>query len=77
VVKRVPEGQVDGLVNVVVKRQNLGSFEFEITAATASGGDVDQFCANALDIIKIKEYRLNKKIGLPFLLMLQSPLKGW
>jgi hypothetical protein len=37
VVKRVPEGQVDGLVNVVVKRQNLGSVEFEITAATASG----------------------------------------
>jgi hypothetical protein len=54
VIKRVPEGQVDGLVNVVVKRQNLGSVEFEITAATASGGDVDQFSTNALDIIKVK-----------------------
>jgi hypothetical protein len=54
VVKRVPEGQVDGLVNVVVKRQNLGSVEFEITAATASGGDVDQFSTNALDIMEIK-----------------------
>ncbi len=53
-VKRVPEGQIDGLVNVFVKCQNLGSVEFEITAATASGRDVDQFSANALDIIKIK-----------------------
>jgi hypothetical protein len=54
VVKRVPEGQVDGLVNVVVKCQNLGSVEFEITAATASGGDVDQFSTNAQDIMEIK-----------------------
>jgi hypothetical protein len=61
VVKRVPEGQVDGLVNVVVKRQNLGSVEFEITAATASGGDVNQFSTNALDIIKIKNNRISIK----------------
>ncbi len=57
-VKRVPEGQVDGLVDVFAKRQNLGSFEFEITAATANGRDVDQFSTNALDInkVEIKEY---------------------
>jgi hypothetical protein len=57
-VKRVPEGQVDGLVNVVVKRPNLGSVEFKITAATASGRDVDQFSANALDIMQIKNQRI-------------------
>jgi hypothetical protein len=51
---RVPEGQVYGLVNVVVKRQNLGFVEFEISAATASGGNVDQFRTNDLNIIKIK-----------------------
>jgi hypothetical protein len=61
VVKRVPEGQVDGLVNVVVKRQNLGSVEFEITAATASGGNVDQFSANALNKIKVKKKRISIK----------------
>jgi hypothetical protein len=35
--KGVPEGQVDGLVNIFVECQNLGFFKFEITAATASG----------------------------------------
>ncbi len=60
-VKRVPEGQVDGLVNVVVKCQDLGSFEFEITAATASGRDVDQFSANALNIIKVKRMLILQK----------------
>jgi hypothetical protein len=35
--KGVPEGQVDGLVNIFVECQNLGFFKFKITAATASG----------------------------------------
>ncbi len=46
--KGVPEGQVDGLVNIFVECQNLGFFKFKITAATASGGDVNQFSANSL-----------------------------
>jgi hypothetical protein len=46
--KGVPEGQVDGLVNIFVECQNLGFFKFEITAATASGGDINQFSANCL-----------------------------
>jgi hypothetical protein len=66
VVKRVPEGQVYGLVNVVVKRQNLGFVEFEITAATASGRDVDQFSANALNIIKVKRMLMKQKNWLTF-----------